>query len=178
MSEVPANTPVTLRYIPDVTKAMADTKAFGGLYATAPESGSGNAVEVADLHTPPEFNQKWLFVPDGRGIKLQLAPPPPLSPNEGIGPVRLPYGWKDSESKLSGPVVLSELEFASNYYLNVLKKTSGGWIVTICPIGTFFSLGSCVAASKDNQLELVGVPPLVNIPCPGWFVEETSGRSE
>ncbi|QRV78703.1 hypothetical protein RhiJN_06718 [Ceratobasidium sp. AG-Ba] len=157
MSEVPANKLVTLRYIPDITSHLSDTKAFGGLYATAPEPMTSNVIEVANLHTPPQFNQKWEIVPNDRGVQVHLAQEPPfIKSGGGPGPVLLPHAWK-YESKLSGPVFLDQPEEASTFYINVFKKTAGGWIVTISPIGTFFGMESCVAASKDNKASNLGL---------------------
>ncbi|QRV93534.1 hypothetical protein RhiJN_21552 [Ceratobasidium sp. AG-Ba] len=70
MFEFPANKLVTPRYIADVRSDLSDTKAFGGLYATATDLEPSGVIEVPDLHTPPEFNQKWHLAPHGRGIKL------------------------------------------------------------------------------------------------------------
>ncbi|QRW07677.1 hypothetical protein RhiLY_06676 [Ceratobasidium sp. AG-Ba] len=113
MSEFPANKLVTLRYIPDITNQETDTNAPGGLYATAPDPMISN----------------WLFVPDGRGIKVQLAPAPSIKTDGGPGPVELPHAWKN-ESKFSGPVALAQPDRASTYYLNTFKKSASGWIVT------------------------------------------------
>ncbi|QRV93532.1 hypothetical protein RhiJN_21550 [Ceratobasidium sp. AG-Ba] len=129
MSEFPANKLVTLRYIPDITNQTTDTNAPGGLYATAPDPMISNVIVVANLVTPPEYNQQWLFVPDGRGIKVQLAPAPSIKTGGGPGPVELPHAWK-SESKFSGPVALAQPDRASTYYLNIFKKSASGWIVT------------------------------------------------
>ncbi|KAG9120031.1 hypothetical protein FRC07_004647 [Ceratobasidium sp. 392] len=149
---------MTLRYLEDIHK---DIPSPGGMYATAVKDN----VEVAAL--TGSDSQMWQFAIKGRGMTIQRC-----VLMESVPPVD-PPAWKNDSPKPGTPITLSS--DASTYYINIIPHRSqknNGWVVTMCPMGTWIGVDRYIGASKGDQVEIVGEPIDGKTSFPGWFVEE------
>ncbi|QRV80498.1 peptidase inhibitor clitocypin domain-containing protein [Ceratobasidium sp. AG-Ba] len=169
MSELPFGTTVTLRYVADLPKTMLGMQEIGGVYATA-QDASNHVVEVAAASVGDY--QKWQLVSKDRGVTIQFSSewgPIQDVPSAGVG-----AAWHHCPEISGSLLMLSGLKDASTYYVNVVVKIGGGWLITISPMGTLVGLDYYVSVSNDSKLIMVGPPNEQEAAFSGWFVQESN----